>query len=346
MSRSQSTTVEREFGRWRVLSCYTANLAAYLEECRPADDVEDTLARSVHLAVRTDLADGIGFSHHSTPLNRTRDGRTLVYQGSNRPDEAAQALRQEYASQGCLLVLTHSSHLPWSLSGPEHDAPHFLLIDSHDPHQDRWHAVDHFSGLMASGQEQEAFEGWITTGVLLEAMRGPADFTPGQELRNQLVFGFPVALPPTRYRWLTWTDVLDAGSERQGRWLYEPHEVWSFLADRLNEDISAGLQPGFLDDLWGASQHHRFRCARLLATEGDTRPNLRVLVDEADGAWTHLPQTLRFATDSALRGRPRTALVTTTLERLAEREHALRQAAPHFAPPSWASQPSLPRSQP
>ncbi|QZL04206.1 hypothetical protein K2224_34140 (plasmid) [Streptomyces sp. BHT-5-2] len=346
MSRPQSTTLDGGLGRWRVLSCYTANLAAYLEECRPADDVADTLARSVRLAVRTDLADGIGFSHHSTPLNQTREGRTLVYRGSDRPDEVAEALRQEYASRGCLLILTHSSHLPWSLSGPEHDAPHFLLVDSYDPHQGRWHAVDHFAGLMASGQEQKAFEGWVTTTVLLDAMCGPADFTPDQELRNQLVFGFPVALPPTRYRWLTWTDAPEGDGEPQGRWLYEPQEVWSFLAGRLNEDMTAGFRPGFLDDLWGASQHHRFRYTRLLATEGVARPDLCALVDEADGAWAHLPQTLRFAADSALRGRPRTALVTTTLEHLAEKEHALRRAAPHFGPPSWASQPPLSRSQP
>jgi hypothetical protein len=47
------------------LSCYTANLAVYL-----GPDALDRIARSIRLAVRTDLGDDLlAFSHHRTPVD-------------------------------------------------------------------------------------------------------------------------------------------------------------------------------------------------------------------------------------------------------------------------------------
>jgi hypothetical protein len=315
--------LDNEVGRWRMLSCYTANIAGYLAEFSSPAQAGDRLARSARLSVRTDLPDGIGFSHHATPLNRLADGGVgdvLVYRGADEGAEIEAGLRAELDRQGCLLVLAHSAWLPWSMVQPEFDGPHLLLVDGLD--RGRWHVTDHFAGLLPTGGEQEPHAGWIGTAVLLDLMRGGAGFTDEQERRNQLVFGFPVRLPAGRSRWLERTTDPAAIAPLTGDWSHEPHEVWTFLGARLREAMTSSSQPSFLDDLWAASQHHRHRCARLL----ESTLAEPALVEEVAAAWAQLPQTLRFATESALRGRSRPKLIDTTVDHLAEREGALRAA--------------------
>jgi hypothetical protein len=376
-----------QVGRWQVLSCYTANVAAYLEQAAPAAQVSDRIARSARLSVRTDLADGIAFSHHSVPLHHLPGGDTLRYTGADLDEQVTAGLRAEYERWGAVLVLAHSSRLPWSLAGPDSDGPHFLLLDGHDPRRGRWHAVDHFAGLMPSGLRQEPYAGWIGTAVTVDALRGPRAFTEGQERRNGLAFGFPLELPAARCRWLVRTGPRPSGGSATGQcvgpteplpgtWLHEPEDVWSFLAERLRDQMTRTSQPVFLDDLWAASQHHRHRCARLLASGshagpgrgpgGDPSSELpdgtgdlgggpactgarREAVTAAESAWAGLPQTLRFAADSARRGRPRDALVATTVKRLAEREQEVRDAFPGYAlsaPAAWRVPPRTPEEEP
>jgi hypothetical protein len=325
------TPQDMEVGRWRVLSCYTANLAAYLARFSPDDEVADRIAWSVRLSVRTDLPDGIGFSHHAEPLNRLPGGHVLVYRGA---DDPRQALQAEVARHGCALALTHSAQMPWSLADDEGNPPHLLLVDDVD--HNRWHVIDHFAGLLPTGEEQQPYADWIDGDTLLGFMHGHRPFSEEQERRNHLVFGFPAPLPDARCRWLERVPGPDGSlvPPLPGRWLYEPNAVWRFLDERLREQTTRKSEPKFLDDLWAASQHHRHRCARLLLSPLCDDLGLRSAVEELESQWAQLPRTLRFAAESARRGRPRAALISAIAGQLTEGERNLRAA---LAGHDWVS---------
>jgi len=324
------TPRDMQVGRWRVLSCYTANLAAYLARFSSDDEVADRIAWSVRLSVQTDVPDGIDFSHHAEPLNHLHGGDVLIYRGA---DDPRQALHAEVTSHGCALALTHSAQMPWALADDQANPPHLLLVDAVDA--DHWHVVDHFAGLLPTG-EQQPYTGWIDGDTLLSLMRGHQPFSEEQERRNRLVFGFPVPLPDARCRWLERVPSPDYAlvPPLPGRWLHEPNAVWEFLEERLYEQMIGKSEPKFLDDLWAASQHHRHRCARLLLSPLCEELGLRPAVEELESRWAQLPRTLRFAAESARRGRPRAALISAAAGQLAERERSLRAA---LAEHDWIS---------
>src|SRR6185437_8680099 len=191
-----------------------------------------------------------------------------------------QALHAELARHGCVLALTHSAQMPWSLADDQGNPPHLLLVDAVDA--DRWHVVDHFAGLLPTGDEQQPYAGWIEEDTLLRLMRGRRPFSEEQERRNRLVFGFPVPLPDARCRWLERVPNTDDSlvSPLPGRWLHEPDAVWKFLDEWWREEMTGKSEPRFLDDLWAASQHHRHRCARLLLSPLCDELGLRLAVKE------------------------------------------------------------------
>jgi hypothetical protein len=278
------------------LSCFTANLATYL-----ATDHGSAAARfadSIRLAVRTDLPDGeLAFSHHRVPLDRLPDGTRLRYATAADRDGVLAGLTDELARYGQVLVVTDNARLPWSPSfGTTATAPHWLLLAGRDGAD--WRVVDAFAGLLPTG-EQLPFTGTLTTAHLLDAM-APSTWTPGQERRCALAFGFQV---PTSSgsRWLQRSPD-DAGpDDLPGEWLLTDDTVLPYLADYL---LAGGdrVEP-YLDDLWTAAVHRTFRYRRL----GD---------QPAAEAWSRLPSALRFAIESARRGKPRMSLLDTTFRHL------------------------------
>jgi len=286
------------------LSCFTGCLAEYL--AGTGVDAAALLADSIRLAVRIDLpGDELAFSHHRFALNRLPDGTELRY-ATGTIAGATAAVSEELAAVGRVIVVVDNAKLPWSPSygcGPS--APHWLLIADH---QDvGWHVVDPFSGLLASG-EQEPFTGWLPTPLLLDAMITPPTWTPEQRRRTELAFGFPVSVPTeTGLSWLC-RAAPSGDSELPGRWLLSYAETLPFLANYLSERLSRSVLVS--DDIWAAAQHHVFR-HRWLASQGDSERQLALAE-----AWSTLPQALRFAVESASRGRPRTGLLLTTLDNL------------------------------
>ncbi|MEU7477843.1 AMP-binding protein [Lentzea sp. NPDC042327] len=267
------------------LSCYTTNLVAYL--AGEFAGTEATFAESVRLAVRTDL-DELAFSHHRYPLNRLPDGTQLAY----ATGDPVRGITDELEEHGRCLVVTDNAKLPWSPS--KTPAPHWVLVERR--RQNRWYVRDGFAGLLADG-EQHPFAGWLTTEQLLKAMH-PDDWTPEQRLRNEHVFGFPLHQPDGQL-WLRRERGPGVTPHLDGEWLRTDEEVLPFLADRITERN--------LDDLWTAAQHRAFRHRLLGHTDAGT-------------AWEGLPKALRFAVDSARRGRPRASLVHNTLRHLLELE--------------------------
>ena len=317
-------TVPLPYPLFAGLSCYTANLGCYLAAEWPG--TEARLAGSVRLAVRTDLPDGeLAFSHHRQPLDRLPDGSVLRYAAAP-PATTLAAATAELDRHGRVLLVVDNARLPWSPScGSSASAPHWLLV--HGRQGDRWDVLDQFAGLLPGG-EQRPHAGRLGTAELLAALRPAAPWSAAQHRRNTLAFGLPVPVPPGP-TWLRRTppggaDPAGANHGRlAGRWAGDG-EALGFLTDHLLR--SGGDAVPYLDDLWSAAGHHVFRYRWLARTAaGADRERLDALRD----AWQRLPSALRFAVDSARRGRARPALVRRTLEELdrLEQDHRRRAGA-------------------
>ncbi|MFC8008539.1 hypothetical protein ACFUCH_36050 [Streptomyces olivaceus] len=263
------------------LSCYTANLAAYL--AGDHHDVRARIARSVQLAVRVDTARP-EFSHHGRSLALLPDGTSLGYRSSGDPREALDAVETELRRHGRVLVVGTSSH--------------WILLDGRET--GRWHVVDRFAALLSSG-EKRPFTGWITDDALITAMRTPADPTSAQLQRDAYVFGDCVETPPhTHLRWLTRQSTREA--TMPGEWATGTAAL-AHLSDWFTADPAEAAANH--EDVWAAARHQDYRLRWLAATG-------QAAVDEAGAAaeaWWQLVRSLRFAVESFERGRPRPSLV-------------------------------------
>ncbi|MFI5844829.1 hypothetical protein ACIA8K_34530 [Catenuloplanes sp. NPDC051500] len=283
--------------RFAGLSCYTSGLAGY--HAAEFAGTADRFAGSVRVAVRTDLpGEQLAFSHHRTPLDRLPDGSRLVW-ATAPPGGVVEAVGAELQRHGRVLVVTDNAALPWSPApGGGAHAPHWLLVDGR--RGDDWHVVDGFSGLLPAG-EQHPYAGWLGTAGLLAAMTPPPSWRAEQQRRNALAFGFWMPTPDGGPQWLVRTDRAAVAPGLPGEWLLDEDTVLAFLCDHVvARPDAAGT---YLEDLWAVSQHRTFRYRHL----GD---------GEAVRAWADLPRALRFAVESAQRGRPRPALIRTTFDNL------------------------------
>lgn len=297
------------------LSCYTANLAGYLACELP--DVGRWLAESVRLAVRTDLPGGeLAFSHHSYPLDRLADGARLRYATAADAADVVAGLTAELRGHGRVLVVTDSARLPWSPAlGAGPPAPHWLLVDA--SRDDGWQVHDAFAGLLAAGQ-QRPHTGWLSTAGLLSAMLPPPRWSAEQQRRNTLAFGFPVPVPAGSARqWLRRVPDDSLAAELPGSWLVDADAVLPFLAALVAGQPEQVAR--YLDDLWSAAAHRVFRYSWLARRPGGSAAERDRLAAAGD-AWARLPAALRFAVDSARRGRPRASLVAATFEHLLQIE--------------------------
>jgi hypothetical protein len=301
-----------------TLSCYTANLAAYLEKCQAG--AVGRIARSVRLAVRTTPRWPLAFSHHRVPLNDLSDGTRLGFRGAASYEEARAAIGTELEQQRQVLVVGRSDRLPWSASRTA--APHLVLLTGFS--RNTWHVVDRFSGLFSDGETQRPFTGALSDDEF-EAMLAPV-FAARTEhlLRNRYAFGHATSLPPAgTYQWLVREE---AHQRRDGldeisamTWCTNTADSLDHLGTLLTQTPQTLRTPRFAEDLWAAAQHHELRCHHLQSADTARSP-LSALLSDAVPQWQRVPQVLQIAINSAIRGRPRPALVRNTFERLARTE--------------------------
>jgi hypothetical protein len=272
------------------LSCYTTNLVAFLDN---AD-----LAHAIRLAVRTDLPNGeLAFSHH-TRVDRDRAGRRLAYRGAPTWEQTRRALQAEVTRHGRVLAVGNTRHLPWSPLFGRRETPHWLLV-SRTP--TAWLVTDHFAALTPHG-EQKPCARHCHDAELRDLLTPPTALAPEAVNRDRYALGEEVELPPyTGYRWLEWAD--DADPPELGTWIHGVVPVLRHVAVKVCEDTAALERCA--DDLWTAARHQRHRLSTL-----DEPRNAEA------AAWAELPKTIRFALESAARGRPRPTMVATAFRRV------------------------------
>jgi len=295
------------------LSCYTACLARYLE-CA-YDDPLARVARSVRLAVRTDDPEGLtAFSHHGIWLSDLGDGLHLGYRGRANAGDLIADLDGEIAAGDGVIAVTYSGAMDWSIAPPHESAPHFVLLSARDG--DLWRVDDPFSALLPAGS-QDPFLGWISTARLLRAMTPPTRLGHEDRLRKQHVFGFGVPLPPDdRYQWLARMPAArDAVQALPDGWVSEPAAVLCYLSDFWSSLTQCRERVRYLDDMWASARHHAFRYSHLISRVRLDAAELDAAATARD-AWNNLPMALRFAADSAVRGRSRPSLIRGLFEQL------------------------------
>ncbi|MCF3103097.1 hypothetical protein IPZ58_16095 [Streptomyces roseoverticillatus] len=302
------------------LSCYTTNLLAYLTPDVP--DVRRRLAEGIRLAVRTDLPPGeLAFSHHPR-VDTTEDGRELAYRGAADWPAARSALLDALHREHRVLAVGNTRHLPWAAAHGQADAPHWLLIRDH--RDDRWLIADHFAALTPFG-DQEPYLGWISDAELATALAPLPDPAPEVTRRDRLALGQEIPLPPAgHYRWLDRQPATQASGPAPGTgtWDLNPESSVTRIADVFRTDPTALAR--YVDDLWAAARHHTYQLA-FAVTDAGLDPERAAA---ASAAWGELPKTLRFAAQSAARGRPRPGVVDRSIEQLLTSQQALHTDLP------------------
>ncbi|MFG2577513.1 hypothetical protein [Streptomyces sp. NPDC048481] len=297
------------------LSCYTTNLLAHLAPDVPG--VRRRFAEGVRLAVRLDLPPGeLAFSHHPR-VDRTGDGRELAHRGAAGWPAARAALLDTLHRERRVLAAGNTRRLPWAAAHGRADAPHWLLI--HEHRAGRWRVADHFTALTPYG-DQEPFHGWLDDADLAAALAPVPDPPPEVVRRDRLALGQETPVPPAgQYRWLTWQAAppdADA-APGPGTWSLSLETSLAAIAGVFRADATALAR--YADDLWAAARHHTYALAFAVA-DGRLHPESAAAVS---AAWGELPRTLRFAAQSAARGRPRPGLVDRAVEQLLSARQAL-----------------------
>ncbi|KDN21578.1 hypothetical protein [Amycolatopsis rifamycinica] len=287
------------------LSCYTTNLVAYLEPDDP--DVKTRLAHAVRLAVRS--GDGPGdleFSQH-TRVDDVGAHDPLGYRGAADWALAAGDLDAELARSGRVLAVADTFRLPWSPAHETAHSPHWLLLLGR--RDGRWLVADHFRALTPLGA-QEPFLGWLDDAALAAALAPHTPWPAEIANRDRYALGSPVEpVHADAYRWLARTDG-EAPAAGPDDWTCSLSEALARIGRVLAGDETAAARYG--DDLWAASRHYTYRL-EVLAANGE------IGAEEAAAAavtWGELPKVVRFAAESAARGRPRAGLLERTFDDL------------------------------
>ncbi|WP_410623412.1 hypothetical protein [Amycolatopsis sp. cmx-8-4] len=290
------------------LSCYTTNLVAYLEADDPG--VKTRLAHAVRLAVRLDGGSGdLVFSQHAR-VDDSAAHDPLGYRGAPNWALAAGDLDAELTRSGRVLTVADTFHLPWSPAHETAHSPHWLLLlGRRDGH---WLVGDHFCALTPLGA-QEPFLGWLDDAALERALTPHGPWPAEIDNRDRHALG--AAVEPVladRFRWLARTagEAPAAPAAKPGDWTCVLPEVLGRISGVLTADETAAARYG--DDLWAASRHYTYRL-EVLAANGE------ICAEDAAAAamsWGELPKVVRFAAESAARGRPRAGLLERTFDDL------------------------------
>ena len=284
------------------LSCYTASLITLLHRDDPG--VLERFGPAVRLRVRTDSV-APRFSQHDR-LD-VRAATALGYTGAGDWAGALDRLAADVDADGTVIAVADAARLPWSPLHGRASSPHWVLVSRA---RRGWSVLDPFEALLPEGVAH-ATEAVVDDAGLAELLNPSSDQPAHLRARDEMALGQQVPSPPSHcYRWLRREPARQ--QIEVGCWTADTGASLDWITARL------AAQPELVSlwqqDLWAAARHHEAALKDL--AESDERTADRV------AAWAELPRAMRFAADSAARGRPRLGLAQLTIKRLADLEHA------------------------
>ncbi|KGW74904.1 putative azicU10 [Burkholderia pseudomallei MSHR2990] len=271
-----------------MLSCYTTNLIAHLGRADPS--IERQFASAVALSVRVDLDGGrLAFLQHG-PV-----GPRLGYRAATTWGDARRGLEVELDRYGGALAVASTRNLPWSPAHGIEDTPHWIHLQGRE--SGRWRVVDAFDALLPHG-EQRPFDAWVDDDAL-RALLAPLPRLPDHvQARDAHALGAVDQVPPAgQFRWLSHD--ADTRIARAGEWIDGTDAALHYLSRRFVDELDTLRRHA--EDLWAASRHHQYRFSHQPAVSA---------------AWGELARSLRFAIQSAERGRPRPSLIALAFEQI------------------------------
>ncbi|WP_186156456.1 hypothetical protein [Burkholderia gladioli] len=271
-----------------MLSCYTTNLIAHLERDDPS--IPQQFASAIELSVRVDLDEGqLAFLQHG-PV-----GPRLGYRAATTWSDARRGLANELDRYGSALAVASTRNLPWSPAHGIEDAPHWIRLQSREG--ERWRVVDAFEALLPHG-EQCPFDAWVDDDAL-HGLLAPLPSLPDHlQARDAHALGTVEEVPPAgQFRWLSHD--ADTRVTRTGEWIDGTDAALRYLSRRFVDELDTLRRHA--EDLWAASRHHQYRFAQQPAV---------------NAAWGELARSLRFAIQSAERGKPRPSLIALAFEQI------------------------------
>ena len=165
-------------------------------------------------------------------------------------------------------------------------------------------------------------------------MTPPAWLSPEHRLRLHHVFSCATPLRPDQeFQWLGRAPGVPSSAALGPGWITEPLAALDYLSGFWSSLSEHPDRICHLDDMWAAARHHAFRDAHLLS-HGQLDSPAAVAAETAREAWVGLPMTLRFAAESAARGRSRPSMIRDLFRQLstAERGIAPTLAAHGYGP--------------
>lgn len=306
-----------------LLSCYTTSIAEVLWH-RGVDWAAAIGLGSV-LAIRPE-GELFAFNHHDTSLRPPGLRRV----GTDDVRELHRGLVAAHERDRRVIVVADAHNLPWSTGFGRRHAPHWCVVDGR--RDGAWHVTDRFTMLDARG-EQSPWHGWMSDDELPQVLcRG--DLEAQQVLRERLAFGDEEPPPPgTRYQWFTSTPTASAArvGPPAGDWLVGERAVHR-LIEHFTEHGGRARAYRQTEDLWVTGRHRRLRHLVLARAMPADHPSVIAARDLAD-AWERVPMALRYAAESARRGRPRLAALRRSLSEVAEHEAHMQEV--HTTTGKW-----------
>ncbi len=318
------TSVDLRWGGLTAFSeaytCYSAAVAAWAAHDR--GDWASVIDSGLTLTV-VKAGNGLfGFCHFQP---RLRAELGLVRTGADGPD-AVEGVVAELRQSGRVIVAGDGFRLPWHVAHGRRHVPHWYVLAGAP---DRLEVVDPFACRNELGV-QEATRISIAREDLPELLVGLPGGDPVLELRERLALGDDSGPPGERScQWFVRGDVTDS---RGPAGVEGPDGVLE-LARHFREHGQDPGAYGQADDIWSIGRHRAFLARHAAAVAARTADEeLAAWVQEHGETlakrWSHMAPLLMQATLALAAGRAASTSVFDTLEDLAARELAARQALP------------------
>jgi hypothetical protein len=239
--------------------------------------------------------------------------------------EAVEEVVAELRRSGRVIVAGDGFRLPWHVAHGRRHVPHWFVLAG-DP--DRLEVLDPFACRNELGV-QEAARVPIARESLAELLVGLPGGDPVLELRERLALGDDCGPPGGSCQWFVHGEVADP---RVPVGIEGPDGVLK-LAGHFREHGQDPRAYDQADDIWSIGRHRAFLARHAADVAARTANEALAGWVEEHGEtlakrWSHMAPLLMQATLALAGGRSASAGVPDTLEDLAARELAARQAVP------------------